>query len=63
MKTAELKKKKIAELVKLVREKHEELREFRFGVGGSTNTTSKAASLRKDIARIKTELTARSQAS
>jgi ribosomal protein L29 len=60
MKTTELQKKKDVELFKLLKEKQESIREFRFGVSGSTsNNTSQAQALRKDVARILTELNAR----
>jgi|AntRauTorckE6833_2_1112554.scaffolds.fasta_scaffold27286_3 ribosomal protein L29 len=63
MKTKELQKKKDQDLLKLLRDKQESLREFRFGVsGGGSDNTSQAQTLRKDIARIFTELNERSRA-
>jgi ribosomal protein L29 len=63
MKTKELQKKKDGELFKLLKDKQESLREFRFGVAGSaSNNTSQAQALRKDIARILTELNTRTAA-
>jgi len=63
MTTEEIKKKKDAELIELLTKKQEDLRELRFGVsGGGTNRTSAFSSLRKDIARIKTEINARERA-
>jgi len=49
----ELKKKSENELVKLLAEKREALRDFRFSMKGSkTRNTKEGARLRKDIARI-----------
>lgn len=63
MKTKELQKKKDQDLFKLLKDKQENLREFRFGVsGGGSNNTSQARNLRKEIARILTELNSRSRA-
>ena len=46
-------KKDTKELVKLLAEKRENLREFRFGMKGSrTRNTKEGVLLRKDIARI-----------
>jgi large subunit ribosomal protein L29 len=60
MKAKELKKKKDTELTQLLAKKQEDLRELRFNVsGGGTNKTSAFGSLRKDIARIKTEINER----
>jgi len=48
-------KKTETELIKLVAEKREALREFRFGMKGSrTRETKQGATLRKDVARILT---------
>ncbi|MEX0909722.1 MAG: 50S ribosomal protein L29 [Candidatus Paceibacterota bacterium] len=63
MKIKELQKKKDTELFKLLKDKQESLREFRFGVSGSAaSNTSQAQALRKDIARVLTELNARTAA-
>jgi len=63
MKMAELQKKKDAELVKLLAEKRESLREFRFGVSSTSGNTSEGRTLRKEIARILTELNSRARVS
>ncbi len=56
----ELKEKNVAELTDLVKEKREELRKIRFGTAGSTMRNVHAGkNLRRDIARIMTELTNR----
>ncbi len=57
MKMSELKKKQDGELIKMLREKRNEIREARFGgmTGGKTNLHA-TAGLRKDVARILTEL-------
>ncbi len=53
----EIKEKKDGELGKLLREKREALREFRFSQAGSkTRDVGQAQKLRKDIARILTEV-------
>lgn len=63
MKTKELQKKKDQDLFKLLKDKQESLREFRFGVsGGGSNNTSQARNLRREIARILTELNSRARA-
>lgn len=59
MKGAELKKKKDSELVKLLRDKRAELREFHFNTSTGRNNVHLGANLRKDVARILTELRAR----
>lgn len=61
MKTKDLEKKKDADLVKLLKEKREALREFRFGVASGSSNTSQASALRRDIARILTEQNARAR--
>ncbi len=59
----ELKKKNDADLAKLLEEKRVALREFRFSATGSrVKNTKEGASLKKDIARILTETTARRNA-
>lgn len=64
MKTQELKKKKDSELVQLLAKKREDLRELRFNVsGGGTNKTNVFGDLRKDIARIETEMNERQRQS
>ena len=46
-------KKDTKELIKILAEKRESLREFRFGMKGSqTRNTKEGSLLRKDIARI-----------
>lgn len=57
---SEFKSKTDIELVKLVAEKGKALQAFRFGSSGSkTRNVKEGKGLRKDIARIKTELSAR----
>ena len=56
----ELAKKTNADLTKLLAEKREEVRAFRFGMAGSATRDTKAAkAAKRDIARIMTELTKR----
>lgn len=56
MEMKDLKKKKDDELAKLLNEKREALREFRFGMAGSrTRNTKEGRMLRKEIAQILTE--------
>lgn len=56
MEMKDLKKKKDDELAKLLSEKREALREFRFGMAGSrTRNTKEGRMLRKEIAQILTE--------
>ncbi|MAJ97341.1 50S ribosomal protein L29 [bacterium] len=56
----DLKKKSDKDLEKLVREKREELREFRFKSAGSrTRNVREGRTTRKEIAQILTELTLR----
>jgi len=59
MKYSEIQKKKPADLKKMLVEKKEDLRKFSFDASGSAGKSPKA--IRKDIARISTELTARSK--
>lgn len=57
MKKAKFKEMKIDELKKLLSEKQEELRAFRFNIAGAGDkNTKKQYNLRKDIARIMTEI-------
>jgi len=52
----EIKKKSATDLVKLLNERREELRAFRFDIAGSAKKNVKAPLLaRKEIARILTE--------
>lgn len=58
----ELQKKNDKDLVKELKEKQNSLREFRFGMSGSkTRNVKNSTTLRKEIARIKTELSLRSK--
>ncbi len=60
MKAKEIKNKQENELQKLILEKQKALRLFRFGVAGSkAKNVKEGRSLRKDIARILTEINAR----
>lgn len=53
----DLKKSKIEDLKKMLAEKKESLRNFRFGIAGSkVRNTKEGRNLKKDIARILTEL-------
>ncbi|MGB2580210.1 MAG: 50S ribosomal protein L29 [Minisyncoccia bacterium] len=57
----EIKKKSATDLVKLLNEKREELRAFRFDIAGSAKKNVKAPLLaRREIARILTEQKIRS---
>lgn len=57
MKIKEIKDKTIADLNKLISEKKESLRVFRFGTSGAkTKNVKEGKTLRKDIARIMTIL-------
>lgn len=59
----EYKNKTIEDLKKLINEKRASIRDFRFGSTGSkTKNVKLSATLRKDIARIMTELTLRRKA-
>jgi ribosomal protein L29 len=54
---ADIKNKTIDELLKLLTEKKENLRSFRFGITGSkTRNVRDGVNLRHEIARIMTEL-------
>ncbi len=62
-KNTSFKDKKPEDLVKLLKEKREELRALRFGAAGSRAKDSSAlGKTRKDIARILTEQTAQEHA-
>ena len=53
----DLANKTTADLQKLLLEKQEQLRQFRFGIAGSkTRNVKEGRNLRKDIARIKTKI-------
>ena len=56
----DLTKQKDSELAKELRKKKEELRKVRFGIG-KNNTPSAHKTLRREIARIMTELTIRTK--
>lgn len=54
----EFKDKNKKDLLKVLSEKRDALQSFRFGVtGGKTRNVKEGRTLRKDIARIQTELT------
>ncbi len=56
----DIKKKSVEDLAKLLIEKKEEVRVFRFDVAGSVKKNVKSAMIaKKDIARILTEINAR----
>ncbi|MDZ7726652.1 MAG: 50S ribosomal protein L29 [Candidatus Campbellbacteria bacterium] len=58
----EIQKKKDNDLKKLLLEKREELREYRFGATGSkASNTNLGNQIKKDVARILTEINARAQ--
>ena len=62
MKLKELKEKSAADLEKLLKEKREALRRFRFDVtGGKIKNVKEGFNLRKDIARILTMLAAKQE--
>jgi ribosomal protein L29 len=59
----EYKEKTITDLAKLIAEKREAIRNFRFGgTGSKVKNVKLAATTRKEIARIMTELTIRRKA-
>jgi len=59
---SEFKSKKIEDLSKLLSEKREALRMFRFGLSGSkVKNLKEGKGLRHDIARILTEISARKE--
>lgn len=61
---ADFKKYSVEDLQKEIADKRESLRNFRFGTAGSrTRNTREGRNLRKDIARMLTELTSRKLAS
>lgn len=54
----EIKNKPIKDLMKLIHEKQESLKDFRFGsAGAKVKNVKEGRNLRKDIARIMTEIT------
>ena len=58
----EFKSKKTEDLAKILSEKREALRMFRFGLSGSkVKNLKEGKSLRRDIARILTEITGRKE--
>ncbi len=58
----DFKKKSVKDLEKFVREKREELREFRFKSAGSrTRNVREGRNTRRDVARALTELSTRSK--
>ncbi|OHA89050.1 MAG: 50S ribosomal protein L29 [Candidatus Zambryskibacteria bacterium RIFCSPHIGHO2_01_FULL_43_27] len=60
MKKTDFQKKNDKELVKDLRDKQESLRAFRFALSGSkTRNVREGRGLRADIARIKTQMSAR----
>jgi ribosomal protein L29 len=60
MKMKEIKNKNEADLRKLLNEKQEALRSFRFGVAGSkVRNVKEGRMIRRDIARILTEINMR----
>ncbi len=62
-KKTSLKDKNAGELVKLLGEKREELRKLRFEAAGARpKDTNAPAKVKRDIARIRTELTAKKAA-
>lgn len=53
----DIKTKKDADLTKEIKQKHESLRKFRFGASGSkVKNVKEGRNLKKDIARMHTEL-------
>ncbi|MBU6231261.1 MAG: 50S ribosomal protein L29 [Patescibacteria group bacterium] len=59
MKTKEIKTKTQADLAKMLSEKREALRVFRFGAAGAkTKNVKEGRAIRKDIARILTAMNA-----
>lgn len=57
MKIREFKNKDKEELIKILKDKKEELRNFRFGIAGSkTRNVKEGYAIKKDIARIMTIL-------
>lgn len=63
LKTKDIINKTPADLAKLVSEKREALRTFRFGAAGAkTKNVKEGATIRKDIARIMTVMTSKKTA-
>lgn len=61
--TASLRKKSVTDLTKLLVQKQEALRDFRFGeAGGRTRNVREGRNLKHDIARIKTVLNEKARA-
>lgn len=59
---SEFKDKNPKDLLKSLNEKRNALQDFRFGMsGGKTKNVKEGRTLRKDIARIQTELTVQSK--
>lgn len=59
----ELKDKKIEDLKKMVAEKREALRSFRFGISGSkVKNVKEGRNIKKETARILTEINSRKEA-
>lgn len=57
-----LEKKNEVDLLKELKQKQDDLRQFRFGLSGSkTRNTKSGKNIKKDIARIKTELNSRTK--
>ena len=57
---SETKEKSNIDLIKLLNEKRESVRKFRFGISGSKmRNVKEARNIRKEIAQILTELTSR----
>ncbi len=62
MKIKEIKSKTVSDLTKMLSEKRETLRLFRFGTSGSkTKNVKEGRELKKDIARIMTVLASNKQ--
>ena len=60
---SEYKDKNPKDLIKALTEKRNALQDFRFGMsGGKSKNVKEGRTLRKDIARIQTELTVQSKA-
>ena len=58
----DLKEKNKNDLMKILREKQEALRAFRFGIAGSKmRNVREGRAIRKEIARIQTELSSRNK--
>ncbi len=62
MKKLDLKEKSVEEMTKMLAEKREELREYRFSGMGRMKDSSAPKKVRADIARIMTELGSRTNA-